>query len=159
MPLTCKNAHRITLRVMAVAATNETTNDAYERAKVGGMVDTAVGMPKSREEMYQFYEFIRRQTHDRESKDGLEFPAGYMFKDVPKWEELDDPVEVLLAEMERHDIAQMIIGVDGDAARRALRDYPDRFFGGIGIDPNEGMEAVRKIERANGEFDIRSVSA
>jgi predicted TIM-barrel fold metal-dependent hydrolase len=145
-----------------MAMTAQRAGNAYETAKAGGVVDTAVGMPKSREEMYEFYEFIRRQTHDadsKEGKEGLEFPAGYMFKDVPKWEQLDDPVDVLLAEMERHNIAQMIIGVDGEHARRALRQYPDRFFGGIGIDPNEGMEAVRKIERAKGDFDIRSVSA
>ena len=36
--------------------------------------------------MYEFYEFIRKQTRDAESKEGgeLEFPAGYMFKDVPE---------------------------------------------------------------------------
>jgi predicted TIM-barrel fold metal-dependent hydrolase len=137
------------------------TNEAYEAAKRGGIVDTAVGIPKSREEMYEFYSFIRRQTHDAESKskDGLEFPAGYMFKDVPKWEQLDDPVDLLLSEMERHGITQMVIGVDGEHAKRALHEYPDRFFGGVGIDPNEGRAALQKIERAKGEYDIRSVSA
>ena len=69
---------------------------AFEVARAGGVVDTAVGIPKTREDMYEFYEFIRRQTRDTESRDGdgaLEFPAGYMFKDVPKWDddELADP--------------------------------------------------------------------
>ena len=39
----------------------------YEAAKAGGVVDTAVGLPKSREEMYKFYGFIRKQTRDAES--------------------------------------------------------------------------------------------
>ena len=36
--------------------------------------------------MYEFYGFIRKQTRDSASKEGgeLEFPAGYMFKDVPQ---------------------------------------------------------------------------
>ncbi len=60
---------------------------AFETAKAGGSVDTAVGFPKSREDMYEFYGFIRKQTRDADSKEGgeLEFPAGYMFKDVPRW--------------------------------------------------------------------------
>ncbi|MBK5287502.1 MAG: hypothetical protein JJE46_03435, partial [Acidimicrobiia bacterium] len=59
-------------------------NDAYEAAHAGGVIDTATGIPKSREEMFEFYKFIRDQTRDSESKageGGLEFPAGYMFKD------------------------------------------------------------------------------
>jgi hypothetical protein len=55
-------------------------SDAYAQAKAGGVVDTAVGFPKSREEMYEFYEFIRKGSHDSATKEGegtdLEFPAG-----------------------------------------------------------------------------------
>jgi predicted TIM-barrel fold metal-dependent hydrolase len=135
---------------------------AYFAAHAGGVVDTAVGVPKSRDEMYKYYEFIRKQTHDHESKGGeggLEFPAGYMFKDVPHWDQIDDPVDLLLAEMERHNITQMVIGVDGDHAKRALRDYPDKFFGSIGVDPNQGMEAIHRIEHAKGEYDIKALFA
>ena len=41
--------------------------------------------------------------------------------------------------------------------RRSARcaSYPDRFFAGISIDPNEGMEAVRKIDRYANEFDLQ----
>ena len=28
-----------------------------------------------------------------------------------------------------------------------MREHPERFFAAIGVDPNHGMEAVRKIER------------
>ena len=134
-----------------------TGNAAFDAARAGGVVDTAVGLPKSREEMYEYYEFIRRQTRDAESKDGLEFPAGYMFKDVPKWEEIDDPVEMLLGEMDRHGLAHCIIGGADEHGERALREHPDRFSAGVGIDPNEGMEAVRKIERACEQFDVKVV--
>jgi predicted TIM-barrel fold metal-dependent hydrolase len=135
---------------------------AFETARAGGVVDTAVGLPKTREDMFAFYEFIRKQTHDRESREGgLEFPAGYMFKDVPKWEEgeLDDPVAFLVAELDRHGINQAIVHVEGAEGQRAVREYPDRFFSGINIDPNAGMDAVRKIDQYANDFDLKVVGA
>jgi hypothetical protein len=140
------------------------SNPAFDAARAGGVVDTAVGMPKTREEMYEFYSFIRKQTRDVESKEGqggLEFPAGYMFKDVPKWEdgELDDPVTWLLAELDRHGIFQAIVSVEDEPGQRAVREHPDRFFASISIDPNEGMDAVRKIDRCASEWDLKCVGA
>ena len=72
-----------------------------------------------------------------------------MFKDVPKWdaEGMDDPVQILLAELDRHNIQQAIVTPYDGPAERALREHPDRFFAGISVDPNEGMEALRKIDR------------
>jgi uncharacterized protein len=137
-------------------------NPAFEAARAGGVVDTAVGLPKTREEMFEFYEFIRKQTRDTESREGgLEFPAGYMFKDVPKWEdgELDDPVTFLLAELDRHGITQAIVSVEDANGQRAVREHPDRFFASIGIDPNQGMDAVRKIDRYASEWDLKCVGA
>ena len=138
-------------------------SNAFDAAKVGGSVDTAVGFPKSREDMYEFYGFIRKQTRDSASKEGgeLEFPAGYMFKDVPRWsaEGMDDPVQILLAELDRHNIKQAIVTPYDGPAQRALKEYPDRFFAGINVDPNEGMEALRKIDKAAEEYDLKCVHA
>ena len=139
------------------------TDLAFDAAKAGGSVDTAVGFPKSREDMYEFYGFIRKQTRDSASQEGgeLEFPAGYMFKDVPKWdaEGMDDPVQILLAELDRHNIKQAIVTPYDGPAQRALREYPDRFFAGVNVDPNEGMEALRQIDRAAEEYDLKCVHA
>jgi predicted TIM-barrel fold metal-dependent hydrolase len=141
-----------------------TENPAFEAARAGGVVDTAVGLPKTRDEMFEFYEFIRRQTRDVESRTGeggLEFPAGYMFKDVPKWEQgdLDDPVAFLLAELDRHNITQAIVSVEDPNGARAVREHPDRFFASIGINPNDGMDAVRKIDRYAHDWDLKCVGA
>jgi uncharacterized protein len=137
--------------------------NAFEAAVAGGVVDTAVGMPKSRQEMYEFYEFIRKQTRDAESQEGgaLEFPAGYMFKDVPHFDEgeIDDPVAFLIAELDRHGITQAIVHVEDDDGQRAVREHPDRFFAGINIDPNDGMDAVRKIDRYASDWDLKCVGA
>ena len=112
--------------------------------------------------MFEFYEFIRKGSHDAATKEGeLEFPAGYMFKNVPKWEsdDMGDPVEMLFLEHQRHGITQAIVSVEDEIGRRAVRDLPDHFFASIGIDPNEGMEAVRKIDRYASEFDLKAVGA
>ena len=40
-----------------------------------------------------------------------------------------------------------------------MREHPDRFSASINVDPNDGMEAVRKIERFADEFDLKCVGA
>ena len=45
------------------------------------IVDTMIGFPH---EGFEQYDFIRKQTKDRNSKEEMEFPAEYMFKDVPE---------------------------------------------------------------------------
>jgi predicted TIM-barrel fold metal-dependent hydrolase len=137
-------------------------NSAYERARAGGTVDTAVGFPRTRDDMFEFYEFIRKGTHDKQTREGgLEFPAGYMFKDVPKWDadDIDDPVAMLVAILDANGISQAVVTVEDDNGRRAVRDVPDRFFPSISIDPNEGMDAMRKIDRYADEYDLRAVGA
>ena len=41
------------------------------------------------------YDFIRKQSLDDETQT-MEMPAEYMFKGVPKYEEIDDPVAEVL---------------------------------------------------------------
>ena len=45
------------------------------------VIDTMIGFPH---EGSAQYDFIRKQTKDRESKEDFEFPVEYMFKDVPQ---------------------------------------------------------------------------
>ena len=45
------------------------------------VIDTMIGFPH---EGSAQYDFIRKQTKDRESKEDFEFPVEYMFKDVPE---------------------------------------------------------------------------
>jgi predicted TIM-barrel fold metal-dependent hydrolase len=72
---------------------------------------------------------------------------------------MDDPVQILLAELDRHNIQQAIVTPYDGPAERALREYPNRFFAGVNVDPNEGMEALRKIDRAAEEYDLKCVHA
>ncbi len=121
---------------------------AFEAARAGGVIDTFLGFPAPRAEQAKKFDFIRSISHDAETK-AMEFPAQYMFKDKPQYEELDDPVAEVLALMDKHGIAMMLPGIaENEHAQRACRDYPNRFRGMTNADPNMGMDAVRGIERA-----------
>jgi predicted TIM-barrel fold metal-dependent hydrolase len=124
-----------------------------------GIVDTMIGFPHA--DMAGVYDFITRQTKDRESKEDFKFPAEYMFKDVPEKEltESQDPVSVTLVEMDRWGVERGLIGVD-DPERTgadALKRYPDRFIPSLSVDPNEGMDGIRAMVRAYETWGIRAV--
>src|SRR6476619_478483 len=123
--------------------------EAFDKARAEvGVIDTMIGFPQPREEQAKHYDFIRRQTHDADSQE-WEFPAQYMFKGVPHYERVDDPVEMLIAKMDQHGIRKAITGLPTEGnAKIALERYPDRFFASVNVDPNDGMDAVRKLEAA-----------
>ncbi|MDX6740741.1 amidohydrolase family protein [Actinocorallia sp. A-T 12471] len=118
------------------------------------VIDTMIAFPQ---EGSAQYDFIRRQTKDTASKEEMEFPAEYMFKEVPKDLPTDDPISVTLREMDRHHIERGLIGVDDEVSRLALTKYPDRFVASGNIDPNTGMDGVRKMVREHEEFGTRAV--
>ncbi|MFC5753319.1 amidohydrolase family protein [Actinomadura rugatobispora] len=120
------------------------------------VIDTMIAFP---EEGTSRYDFIRAQTKDTASREEMEFPAEYMFKEVPKDLPPGDPIGVTLGGMDRHGIERGLIGVDGEVSRDALKRYPDRFVASGSVDPNTGMDGVRKMVREYEEFGIRAVGA
>jgi predicted TIM-barrel fold metal-dependent hydrolase len=105
------------------------------------------------------YDFIRRQTKDRESKESFEFPVEYMFKDVPKGLPTDDPVSLVLQQMDRFGIEKAMIGVSEGSATLALKTFPDRFIpSGAIADPNDVMGSVNAIRRDYEQYGIRATS-
>jgi len=120
------------------------------------VIDTMVGFPH---EGSAQYDFIRKQTKDRESKEDFEFPVEYMFKDVPKGLPTDDPVSLVLQQMDRFGIEKAMIGVGEGSAQLALKTYPDRFLpSGALVDPNDVMGSVNAIRRDYEQFGIRATS-
>jgi len=110
------------------------------------------------------YEFLRKNLRDHESLDEFEFPAQYMFKNVPHPEAGDDPVRFLLEQMDKFGIEKGMLGVsfaeDKSAdSLRALKEYPDRFFGSLEVDPNRGMDQVRDLQRAVEELGVKAATA
>jgi predicted TIM-barrel fold metal-dependent hydrolase len=126
-----------------------------------GIIDTMIGFPHR--DMAETYSFITRQTKDRQSREEFEFPAEYMFKQVPEKElrHEPDPIEATLREMDRFGIDRGLIGIGGtdDTGERALEKHPERFVGSIACDPNTGMEGIRAIVRAYETYGIRAVTA
>jgi hypothetical protein len=120
------------------------------------VIDTMIGFPH---EGTAQYDFIRRQTKDRESKESFEFPVEYMFKDVPKGLPTDDPVSLVLQQMDRFGIEKAMIGVSEDSAELALKTFPDRFVpSGAIADPNDVMGSVNAIRRDYERYGIRATS-
>jgi hypothetical protein len=122
-----------------------------------GIIDTMIGFPVG--DMKALYAFITKQTRDRESRESFEFPAEYMFKDVPdkKLRDVEDPVGVTLREMDVWGVEKGLVGVQGRHGEEAVRRHPDRFIPSISPDPNEGMDAVRAITKAHETWGIRAV--
>jgi predicted TIM-barrel fold metal-dependent hydrolase len=93
----------------------------------------------------------------------MEFPAQYMFKDVPKDIDEDaDPVDVVLREMDHFGIERAMLGVGFESrgnALRALKDHPERFFCSYEVEPNKGIEGVRDLVRAYEELGIKAATA
>jgi uncharacterized protein len=121
-----------------------------------GVIDTMVGFPTS----FDQYDFIRKQAKDRDTKEGFQFPVEYMFKGVPK--ELygsDDPVAVVLHEMDRFGVERAMIGCEGEASRQALATFPDRFIPTMSVDPNDGMDGIRKMVKNHEVFGIKAATA
>ena len=120
------------------------------------VIDTMIGFPH---EGSAQYDFIRKQTKDRESKEDFEFPVEYMFKDVPQGLPTDDPVSLVLQQMDRFGIEKAMIGVSEDSAQSALKMFPDRFVpSGALADPNDVMGSVNAIRRDYEQFGIRATS-
>ncbi len=135
-----------------------------------GVIDTMMGttagtMGKDR------YRFLDRSLKDAESAD-MNFPAQYMFKDVPysdqarhSDDDLSEPpqgAELLLPFMDRYGIEIAMVGCKADEdglGNSCVRNHPDRFVGAYEADPNEGVEAVRKIRRLHEELGLRAVTA
>jgi len=129
-----------------------------------GVIDLMIGFPQA--DRRHNYDFMRANLRDRESLEEFEFPAQYMFKDVPKVEVKSDRVHALLELMDKFGIERAMIGVASrgdesrsDDSRRALREHPDRFFGCIDVDPNRGMDAVRDMVHAVEELGVKAASA
>ena len=110
-----------------------------------GIIDTMLDLPFT--DVASTYEFLAPNLRDRESTEEFEFPAQYMFKDVPK-AATDDPVAHTLALMDHHGIDRALIGAGSENQLRALREHPGRFLASIGVDANDGMDALRQIDRA-----------
>jgi predicted TIM-barrel fold metal-dependent hydrolase len=124
-----------------------------------GIVDLGIGFPyQSVEEKKAAYDFFRPLLKDAQSLREFEFPAQYMFKDVPDVVAPDvDPVRWVVEKMDAFNIEMAKTGLSPNGIR-AKKEYPGRFFLSMSVNPNEGVETLRKMEQAKADHDIVSVT-
>jgi predicted TIM-barrel fold metal-dependent hydrolase len=121
-----------------------------------GIVDLMIGFPKA--DARANYESLRALAKDEESQ-RMEFPAEYMFKDVPnRLEDEEDPLEVTLAAMDKNGVEIGLVGLGNAASAGALQRYPERFVASLEVDPNDIGGAVRRIREAHAEHGIVAVT-
>jgi uncharacterized protein len=127
-----------------------------------GVIDLMLQIPERPKR--DAYRFLEAGLRDAESLEQFEFPAEYMFRNVPEELPADaDPVDVVLREMDRFGIERAMLGLGDPEQRnavwRAVRDHPDRFFGSAAVDPNRGMDAVRDLVKAYETLGIKAATA
>lgn len=122
------------------------------------VIDLCLNIPG--EDDSHWYEFIKPMLMDAESRDMFKMPAQYMFKNIPDAAGQDDYIAYTIAEMDKYNIRQAMLDVDEHNAVsiEALQRYPDRFFSSLAVDPNRGMDEVRKIVRLHEKFDLKAVT-
>jgi hypothetical protein len=120
-----------------------------------GIIDLMLGLPLR--DPAKTYAFLKKNVHDRESKEEFKFPAEYMFKGVPHdFGKEGDPVEVTLKEMDRWGVERAMLGLGSEDGLRAAHQHPDRFFLSAVVDPNRGMDAVRDLVKAREKYGVKS---
>jgi predicted TIM-barrel fold metal-dependent hydrolase len=120
-----------------------------------GIVDLGTGFPHSSvAEKKATYDFFRANLKDRQSLEEMEFPAEYMFKNVPDLvPEGTDVVAWTLGKMDEFGIAVGMAGLSANGIE-ARRRHPDRIVLHMSVNPHEGVDALRKMEAAKSEHDI-----
>ncbi|MFI5315484.1 MAG: amidohydrolase family protein [Myxococcota bacterium] len=124
-----------------------------------GVIDLMLAIPT--DDTSRWYEFMKPLLRDRESREQFKMPAEYMFRNIPGFAPGADMLKLVVAEMDKHGIARAMISVDegADASIRALKEYPERFFASCEVNPNNGMDEVRKIVALHDRFGLKALTA
>jgi predicted TIM-barrel fold metal-dependent hydrolase len=124
-----------------------------------GVIDLMLSIPT--DDTSQWYEFMKPLLRDRESREQFKMPAEYMFRNIPGFAPGSDMLKLVIAEMDKYGIERAMLNVNegADAAIRALKEYPERFFASYEVNPNEGMDEVRRIVALHERFGIKALTA
>lgn len=122
------------------------------------VVDLCLNIPG--EDNSQWFEFIKPMLMDKESREAFKMPAQYMFKNIPDTDAQDDFIAYTVSEMDKYNIRQAMLDVDDNnhVSIEALERFPDRFFPSLAVNPNLGMEEVRRIARLHERFNLKAVT-
>lgn len=123
------------------------------------VIDTHVNIPWSQHDAAR-YGVFRGLQRDRESLDNFKMPAEYMFRGIPDLgDDATTYVGRVIEAMDKHDVAVALIPV-GDAITypEIVRDHAHRFVFQSAVDPNKGMEEIRRIRSVHAEYGLKGLS-
>jgi hypothetical protein len=123
------------------------------------VIDLMLAIPVS-EDNSEWYEEFKPLLRDAESRSQFKMPVQYMFKDIPKAGPVADKVAWTLGHMDRFNIERAMIGFDerSEGAMTAHAKFRDRFFFDLPVNPNLGMDEVRRIRESKRKYGIDAVS-
>jgi hypothetical protein len=120
-----------------------------------GVVDTMVALPPAPGDE-SWRDQLRPLLKDRESLEGFAHPASYMFKNLPDARFADDPIAMVLSEMDRFDVEHALVGVSAanPPGLQALRAHPDRLSGTFEVDPNRLTASISELRAAVEDWGV-----
>jgi predicted TIM-barrel fold metal-dependent hydrolase len=123
------------------------------------VIDLMLAIPVS-DDNSEWYEQFKPLLRDAESLAMFKMPVQYMFKDIPKAGPVADKVAWTLGHMDRFNIERAMIGFDerSEGAMAAHAKFRDRFFFDLPVNPNLGMDEVRRIRESKRKYGIDAVS-
>ena len=123
------------------------------------VIDTMIGMPSGDRRWWA--KSMAPMLLDAGSQGDFQHAASYMYKDLPENADMgEDPVTVLLREMDRWGVAQALLPLNPEdpVSVRAITEHPDRLIGSFLVDPVRGMETVRALETAVRDYGVRAAN-
>ncbi len=122
-----------------------------------GVIDLMLNIPDPNDR--EWYRFLEPLLRDEQSRNFDKMPAEHLFRHIPEIADQDDYVAYTVAKMDRFHIDKAMVGISAPLNQEALRRFPDRFIASATVDPNRGMEALRDLEKAKRDWDIKAVTA
>ncbi len=122
-------------------------------------IDLMLNIPG--EDQSAWYEFMKPMLLDEESRKVFKMPAQYLFTNIPEIAKQDDYVAYTIAEMDKWGIERAMLSIDDNkpVTLEAVKRFPERFFPSMHVNPNNGMDEVRKIERLHKQYGVKALTA
>jgi len=117
--------------------------------------DTMLGVPSNRGAWQEAFGSLVRDA----GSGGLAHPAGYMFKDLPEVDGEEPFDAFMISEMDRWGVESGLLPVTfaaDDLGRDAVQKHPGRLHGSFAVDPKNGMDELRALERAVAVLGVRA---
>lgn len=120
-------------------------------------IDLMFGIPVS-EDNSELYDFMKPLLMDEESRNQFKMPAQYMFKDIPQTAGVEDKVRWTVEQMDKFGIERAMVSFNAGRAE-AIKPYRSRFLFSYEVNPNLGMEEVRRIRQLKRDHGIVALTA